>query len=96
MFHASSGHLQPTQNRSSRQKIIAGKAWLRSIGFHCGQKHGQEHGHIMSKKEKKSTKGDGRRRSKPKTNNNDYKAREAEFMGSVLTQITIRGKDKDK
>jgi len=50
----------------------------------------------MSKKEKKSTKGDGRRRSKPKTNNNDYKAREAEFMGSVLTQITIRGKDKDK
>ena len=33
---------------------------------------------------------------KPKTNNNDYKAREAEFMGSVLTQITIRGKDKDK
>jgi ribosomal 50S subunit-associated protein YjgA (DUF615 family) len=26
---------------------------------------------------------------KPKTNNNDYKAREAEFVGSVLTQITI-------
>jgi hypothetical protein len=26
---------------------------------------------------------------KPKTNNNDYKAREAEFVGSVLTQMTI-------
>jgi len=26
---------------------------------------------------------------KPKTNNNDYKAGEAEFVGSVLTQIII-------
>ena len=26
---------------------------------------------------------------KPKTHNNDYKAREAEFVGSVLTQIII-------
>jgi len=42
-------------------------------------------------KRKKSTKGDGRRRSKPKTNNNDYKAGEAEFVGSVSTQITING-----